>query len=67
MDHIAVKEYVLVYFHTLTNDYNQLDSNFLKKLYDVVDAKWVSIGEEPLCAVQMFVIPFIQFSIYSLC
>lgn len=39
MDHIAVKEYVLVYFHTLTNDYNQLDSNFLKKLYDVVDAK----------------------------
>lgn len=67
MDHIAVKEYVLVYFHTLTNDYNQLDSNFLKKLYDVVDAKWVSIGEEPLCAVQVFVIPFIQFSIYSLC
>ncbi|PKU32458.1 ganglioside-induced differentiation-associated protein 2 [Limosa lapponica baueri] len=40
MDHIAVKEYVLVYFHTLTNDYNQLDSNFLKKLYDVVDAKY---------------------------
>lgn len=67
MDHIAVKEYVLVYFHTLTNDYNQLDSNFLKKLYDVVDAKWVSIGEEPLCAVQMFVIPFIWFSIYSWC
>lgn len=55
MDHIAVKEYVLVYFHTLTNDYNQLDSNFLKKLYDVVDVKWVSIGREPflviLCAV----------------
>ncbi|NXS51619.1 GDAP2 protein, partial [Brachypteracias leptosomus] len=40
MDHIAVKEYVLVYFHTLTNNYNQLDSNFLKKLYDVVDAKY---------------------------
>uniref|UniRef100_A0A669QRT7 Ganglioside induced differentiation associated protein 2 n=1 Tax=Phasianus colchicus TaxID=9054 RepID=A0A669QRT7_PHACC len=40
MDHIAVKEYVLVYFHTLTNDYNQLDSNFLKKLYDIVDAKY---------------------------
>lgn len=68
MDHIAVKEYVLVYFHTLTNDYNQLDSNFLKKLYDVVDAKWVSIGKEPLlvflCAVQMFVIPCIWFPIY---
>ncbi|KAM6140529.1 ganglioside-induced differentiation-associated protein 2 isoform 2-T3 [Pterocles gutturalis] len=40
MDHIAVKEYVLVYFHTLTSDYNQFDSNFLKKLYDVVDAKY---------------------------
>ena len=67
MDHIAVKEYVLVYFHTLTNDYNQLDSNFLKKLYDVVDAKWVSIGEELLVflhAVQMFVIPYIWFPIY---
>lgn len=39
MDHITVKEYVLVYFHTLTSDYNQLDSNFLKKLYDIVDIK----------------------------
>ncbi|OBS67793.1 hypothetical protein A6R68_03666, partial [Neotoma lepida] len=37
MDHIAVKEYVLVYFHTLTSEYNHLDSDFLKKLYDVVD------------------------------
>lgn len=68
MDHIAVKEYVLVYFHTLTNDYNQLDSNFLKKLYDVVDAKWVSIGKEYvplfLCAMQIFVIPCIWFPIY---
>lgn len=62
MDHIAVKEYVLVYFHTLTNDYNQLDSNFLKKLYDVVDVKWVSMVI--LCAVQMFVIPCICFPIY---
>lgn len=41
MDHIAVKEYVLVYFHTLTSEYNHLDSDFLKKLYDVVDVKWV--------------------------
>ncbi|XP_028936068.1 ganglioside-induced differentiation-associated protein 2 isoform X1 [Ornithorhynchus anatinus] len=40
MDHIVVKEYVLVYFHTLTSDYNRLDSDFLKKLYDVVDAKY---------------------------
>ncbi|GAB5575428.1 ganglioside-induced differentiation-associated protein 2 [Prionailurus iriomotensis] len=39
MDHIAVKEYVLVYFHTLTSEYNHLDSDFLKKLYDVVDVK----------------------------
>ncbi|GAB1287914.1 Ganglioside-induced differentiation-associated protein 2 [Apodemus speciosus] len=39
MDHIAVKEYVLVYFHTLTSEYNHLDSDFLKKLYDVVDIK----------------------------
>ncbi|XP_012498877.1 PREDICTED: ganglioside-induced differentiation-associated protein 2 [Propithecus coquereli] len=42
MDHIAVKEYVLVYFHTLTSEYNHLDSDFLKKLYDVVDVKLVS-------------------------
>ena len=40
-DHIAVKEYVLVYFHTLTSEYNHLDSDFLKKLYDVVDVKLV--------------------------
>ncbi|XP_067402066.1 ganglioside-induced differentiation-associated protein 2 isoform X1 [Emydura macquarii macquarii] len=40
MDHIAVKEYVIVYFHTLTSDYNNLDSDFLKKLYDVVDIKY---------------------------
>lgn len=44
MDHIAVKEYVLVYFHTLTSDYNHLDSDFLKKLYDVVDIKLVLFG-----------------------
>lgn len=41
MDHIAVKEYVLVYFHTLTSEYNHLDSDFLKKLYDIVDVKLV--------------------------
>lgn len=44
MDHIAVKEYVLVYFHTLTSEYNHLDSDFLKKLYDVVDIKLVILG-----------------------
>ncbi|XP_064444633.1 ganglioside-induced differentiation-associated protein 2 isoform X3 [Mirounga angustirostris] len=47
MDHIAVKEYVLVYFHTLTSEYNHLDSDFLKKLYDVVDVK--TEGQNPPC------------------
>ncbi|XP_066562615.1 ganglioside-induced differentiation-associated protein 2 isoform X5 [Amia ocellicauda] len=40
MDHIVVKEYVMVYFHTLTGEHNHLDSEFLKKLYDIVDAKY---------------------------
>lgn len=43
MDHIAVKEYVMVYFHTLTGEHNHLDSNFLKNLYDIVDAKSVRL------------------------
>lgn len=41
MDHIAVKEYVMVYFHTLTGEHNHLDSDFLRNLYDIVDAKSV--------------------------
>lgn len=41
MDHITVKEYVIVYFHTLTGEHNHLDSDFLKNLYDVVDIKSV--------------------------
>lgn len=40
MDHITVKEYVMVYFHTLTGEHNHLHSDFLKKLYDIVDAKF---------------------------
>lgn len=40
MDHITVKEYVMVYFHTLTGEHNHLDSEFLKNLYDIVDAKF---------------------------
>lgn len=40
MDHITVKEYVMVYFHTLTGEHNHLDSEFLKKLYDIVDIKF---------------------------
>lgn len=41
MDHITVKEYVMVYFHTLTAEHNHLDSDFLKNLHDVVDHKSV--------------------------
>ncbi|XP_028992630.1 ganglioside-induced differentiation-associated protein 2 isoform X2 [Betta splendens] len=40
MDHITAKEYVMVYFHTLTGEHNHLDSNFLKNLYDIVDTKF---------------------------
>ncbi|XP_006808217.1 ganglioside-induced differentiation-associated protein 2 [Neolamprologus brichardi] len=40
MDHITVKEYVMVYFHTLTGEHNHLDTDFLKKLYDIVDVKY---------------------------
>lgn len=40
MDHITVKEYVMVYFHTLTGEHNHLDPHFLKNLYDIVDAKF---------------------------
>ncbi|KAJ4932857.1 hypothetical protein JOQ06_029697, partial [Pogonophryne albipinna] len=40
MDHITVKEYVMVYFHTLTGEHNHLESEFLKNLYDIVDAKF---------------------------
>ncbi|XP_070794498.1 ganglioside-induced differentiation-associated protein 2 isoform X2 [Pituophis catenifer annectens] len=40
MDHIVVKEYIIVYFHTLTNVYNHLDSDFLKKLSDIVDVRY---------------------------
>ncbi|XP_068185330.1 ganglioside-induced differentiation-associated protein 2 [Antennarius striatus] len=40
MDHITVKEYVMVYFHTLTGEHNHLRSDFLKSLYEIVDAKF---------------------------
>uniref|UniRef100_A0A673W338 Ganglioside induced differentiation associated protein 2 n=1 Tax=Salmo trutta TaxID=8032 RepID=A0A673W338_SALTR len=40
MDHITVKEYVMVYFHTLTGEHNHLDSEFLKKLHEIVDTKF---------------------------
>lgn len=43
MDHITVKEYVMVYFHTLTAEHNHLDSNFLKNLHDIVDYKSVRL------------------------
>lgn len=40
MDHITAKEFVMVYFHTLTTEHNHLDSDFLKSLYDIVDSKY---------------------------
>ncbi|TSV41638.1 Ganglioside-induced differentiation-associated protein 2 [Bagarius yarrelli] len=40
MDHITIKEYVLVYFHTLTSEHNHLDTDFLKTIYDIVDVKF---------------------------
>lgn len=43
MDHITAKEYVMVYFHTLTAEHNHLDSNFLKNLHDIVDYKSVRL------------------------
>ncbi|XP_063744361.1 ganglioside-induced differentiation-associated protein 2 isoform X2 [Eleginops maclovinus] len=43
MDHITVKEYVMVYFHTLTGEHNHLDSEFLKNLYDIVDANCIQV------------------------
>lgn len=41
LDHIAVKDYVMVYFHTLTGEHNHLHTHFLKSLYDIVDIKSV--------------------------
>ncbi|KAM4699282.1 ganglioside-induced differentiation-associated protein 2 [Discoglossus pictus] len=40
MDHVAARDYVLVYFHTLTGEHNHLDSDFLKNMYDIVDGKY---------------------------
>ncbi|XP_060689581.1 ganglioside-induced differentiation-associated protein 2 [Hemiscyllium ocellatum] len=40
MDHIAAREFVMVYFHTLTSEHNHPDSEFIKKLYDIVDVKY---------------------------
>uniref|UniRef100_A0A8C7XVC8 Ganglioside induced differentiation associated protein 2 n=1 Tax=Oryzias sinensis TaxID=183150 RepID=A0A8C7XVC8_9TELE len=40
LDHIAVKDYVMVYFHTLTGEHNHLHTHFLKSLYDIVDIKF---------------------------
>ncbi|XP_048458826.1 ganglioside-induced differentiation-associated protein 2 isoform X1 [Rhincodon typus] len=40
MDHVAAREFVLVYFHTLTSEHNHPDSEFIKKLYDIVDVKY---------------------------
>ncbi|XP_041857726.1 ganglioside-induced differentiation-associated protein 2 isoform X2 [Melanotaenia boesemani] len=40
LDPITVKDYVIVYFHTLTEEHNHLHADFLKNLYDIVDTKF---------------------------
>ncbi|KAM8977771.1 ganglioside-induced differentiation-associated protein 2 [Pelodytes ibericus] len=40
MDHVTAKEYVVVYFHTLTGEHNHLESDFLRNMHDIVDAKY---------------------------
>ena len=39
MEPVAIKDYVLVYFHTQTQSENLLDSSFFKQLYLMVDDK----------------------------
>ena len=39
MEPVAIKDYVLVYFHTQTQSENLLDSSFFKQLYLTVDDK----------------------------
>ena len=39
MEPVAIKDYVLVYFHTQTQSENLLDSGFFKQLYLMVDEK----------------------------
>jgi len=40
MDSIASREYVFIYFHTLTTEDHQLDMGFLKDFYDMLDVKY---------------------------
>ena len=37
METVVHKDYILVYFHTLSESDNQADSNFFKQLYSMVD------------------------------
>ncbi|XP_047128491.1 protein GDAP2 homolog isoform X1 [Hydra vulgaris] len=40
MDTIASREYVFLYFHTLTTEDHQLDMTFLKHFYEMLDIKY---------------------------
>ncbi|XP_078471577.1 ganglioside-induced differentiation-associated protein 2 [Lampetra fluviatilis] len=40
MDHVASRDYILVYFHTLTSEANQPDAAFLRTVYNTVDLKY---------------------------
>lgn len=40
MDSLASREYVMVYFHTLTTEDHQLDMGFLKDFYELLDQKY---------------------------
>ena len=37
METVVHKDYILVYFNTLSESDNQADSNFFKQLYSMVD------------------------------
>lgn len=40
METVVHKDYILVYFHTLSESENQADSNFFKQLYSMVDDRY---------------------------
>ena len=40
METVVSKDYILVYFHTLSESENQADSSFFKQLYNLVDERY---------------------------
>ena len=45
METVVHKDYVLVYFHTLSESDNQPDSNFFKQLYSMVDDRYLDLTQ----------------------